>query len=84
MSLDLKGVTLLVTELAPVPALIQRLGRLNRQATAKDADPPVYRYRARKRLAVRGTGVRRREGMDERTRRRAALSRVLERSVGRI
>jgi CRISPR-associated endonuclease/helicase Cas3 len=33
MSLDLKGVTLLVTELAPVPALIQRLGRLNRQAT---------------------------------------------------
>ena len=32
MSLDLKGVTLLVTELAPVPALIQRLGRLNRQA----------------------------------------------------
>jgi CRISPR-associated endonuclease/helicase Cas3 len=30
MSLDLQGVTLLVTELAPVPALIQRLGRLNR------------------------------------------------------
>lgn len=31
MSLDLEGVTLLVTELAPVPALIQRLGRLNRK-----------------------------------------------------
>lgn len=34
MSLDLEGVTLLVTELAPVPALIQRLGRLNRKAKA--------------------------------------------------
>jgi CRISPR-associated endonuclease/helicase Cas3 len=32
MSLDLKGCTLLVTDIAPVPALIQRLGRLNRQA----------------------------------------------------
>lgn len=32
MSLDLKGCTLLVTDVAPVPALIQRLGRLNRQA----------------------------------------------------
>lgn len=30
MSLDLKYTTLLVTELAPIPALIQRLGRLNR------------------------------------------------------
>jgi CRISPR-associated endonuclease/helicase Cas3 len=40
MSLDLKGVTLLVTELAPVPALIQRLGRLNRQATAASAAQP--------------------------------------------
>ncbi|TWU26516.1 putative CRISPR-associated nuclease/helicase Cas3 [Novipirellula galeiformis] len=30
MSLDLKHATLLVTELAPIPALIQRLGRLNR------------------------------------------------------
>jgi CRISPR-associated endonuclease/helicase Cas3 len=37
MSLDLKGCTLLVTEAAPVPALIQRLGRLNRHA--KDGDP---------------------------------------------
>ncbi|MEO8679982.1 MAG: CRISPR-associated helicase Cas3' [Vicinamibacterales bacterium] len=37
MSLDLQGCTLLVTECAPVPALIQRLGRLNRQA--KDGDP---------------------------------------------
>ena len=34
MSLDLSA-TLLVTELAPVPALIQRLGRLNRGAHAK-------------------------------------------------
>lgn len=32
MSLDLKGCTLLVTDLAPVPAMIQRLGRLNRDA----------------------------------------------------
>ena len=32
MSLDLKGCTLLVTESATVPAIIQRLGRLNRQA----------------------------------------------------
>lgn len=32
MSLDLKHATLLVTELAPIPALIQRLGRLNRAA----------------------------------------------------
>jgi CRISPR-associated endonuclease/helicase Cas3 len=32
MSLDLKGCTLLVTDNATVPALIQRLGRLNRQA----------------------------------------------------
>jgi CRISPR-associated endonuclease/helicase Cas3 len=38
MSLDLEGTTLLVTELAPVPALIQRLGRLNRDA--RDGDPP--------------------------------------------
>lgn len=30
MSLDLKHATLLITELAPIPALIQRLGRLNR------------------------------------------------------
>jgi CRISPR-associated endonuclease/helicase Cas3 len=40
MSLDLKGCTLLVTELAPVPALIQRLGRLNRQARAGDPTRP--------------------------------------------
>jgi CRISPR-associated endonuclease/helicase Cas3 len=37
MSLDLKGCTLLVTDNATVPALIQRLGRLNRQA--KNGDP---------------------------------------------
>jgi CRISPR-associated endonuclease/helicase Cas3 len=37
MSLDLKGCTLLITDLAPVPALIQRLGRLNRDA--KDGAP---------------------------------------------
>ena len=37
MSLDISA-TLLVTEVAPVPSLIQRLGRLNRHATP--ADPP--------------------------------------------
>ncbi len=40
MSLDLKGCTLLVTDLAPVPALIQRLGRLNRQAEPGDPTRP--------------------------------------------
>jgi CRISPR-associated endonuclease/helicase Cas3 len=40
MSLDLAGVTLLVTELAPVPALIQRLGRLNRKAKRRDNTRP--------------------------------------------
>lgn len=39
MSLDIDA-TLLVTELAPVPALIQRLGRLNRRATDGDAPRP--------------------------------------------
>ena len=42
MSLDLAYATLLVTELAPIPALIQRLGRLNRRANPK-VDPPVVR-----------------------------------------
>ena len=32
MSLDLQGCTLLITDLVPVPAMIQRLGRLNRAA----------------------------------------------------
>ena len=40
VSLDLKAATLLITELAPVPALIQRLGRLNRHAVADDATRP--------------------------------------------
>jgi CRISPR-associated endonuclease/helicase Cas3 len=40
MSLDLKGCTLLVTDLGPVPALIQRLGRLNRQAKPGDPTRP--------------------------------------------
>jgi len=40
MSLDLEGVTLLVTELAPVPAIIQRLGRLNRKADHGDKTRP--------------------------------------------
>jgi len=39
MSLDLSA-TLLVTDLAPVPALIQRLGRLNRRARRGDAVKP--------------------------------------------
>ncbi len=44
MSLDLSA-TLLVTDLAPVPSLIQRLGRLNRRATPPtspdQASPPT-------------------------------------------
>jgi CRISPR-associated endonuclease/helicase Cas3 len=39
MSLDLSA-TLLVTELAPVPALVQRLGRLNRRAEENDPTRP--------------------------------------------
>ncbi len=42
MSLDISA-DLLVTDLAPVPALIQRLGRLNRRARAGDATRPVLR-----------------------------------------
>ncbi len=40
MSLDLSA-SLLVTQLAPVPALIQRLGRLNRRASEDDPWPFV-------------------------------------------
>src|SRR5207253_2500890 len=40
MSLDLSA-TMLVTDRAPVPALIQRLGRLNRRARpAPEGEPP--------------------------------------------
>lgn len=38
MSLDLSA-DLLVSDLAPVPALIQRLGRLNRRSTPEDPQP---------------------------------------------
>ena len=41
MSLDLSA-TLLVTDLSPVPALIQRLGRLNRYAREGDAPCPFW------------------------------------------
>lgn len=41
MSLDLKGCTMLITDLAKVPALIQRLGRLNRQAEPGDPTRPL-------------------------------------------
>jgi CRISPR-associated endonuclease/helicase Cas3 len=40
MSLDLKGCTLLVMDICPVPAAIQRLGRLNRQAKVDDLTRP--------------------------------------------
>jgi CRISPR-associated endonuclease/helicase Cas3 len=46
MSLDLSA-TLLVTDLAPVPALIQRLGRLNRRARPAppgEAPPPTMSF----------------------------------------
>ncbi len=40
MSLDLQAATLLVTDLCPVPSLIQRLGRLNRAAAEGDPTRP--------------------------------------------
>lgn len=39
MSLDLSA-DLLITDIAPVPALIQRLGRLNRRSTPDNPQPP--------------------------------------------
>ncbi|WP_417734140.1 CRISPR-associated helicase Cas3' [Rosistilla oblonga] len=46
MSLDLAHATLLVTELAPIPALIQRLGRLNRRASPDQlpCERPLRRF----------------------------------------
>ncbi len=43
MSLDISA-TLLVTELAPVPSLIQRLGRLNRHAKPANAPPATMPF----------------------------------------
>jgi CRISPR-associated endonuclease/helicase Cas3 len=43
MSLDISA-TLLVTEVAPVPSLIQRLGRLNRHAKPSDPPPPTMPF----------------------------------------
>lgn len=40
MSLDISA-DLLITELAPIPAMIQRLGRLNRRSTPKTPFPPA-------------------------------------------
>lgn len=46
VSLDLKHATLLVTELAPISALIQRLGRLNRHAGPEQpaSERPLGRF----------------------------------------
>jgi CRISPR-associated endonuclease/helicase Cas3 len=57
MSLDLSA-TLLVTDLAPVPALIQRLGRLNRWAMPPDAGasmPPTRPFVVTEPLDNRGS-----------------------------
>jgi len=43
MSLDISA-TLLVTEIAPVPSLIQRLGRLNRHAKPSDSAPATMPF----------------------------------------
>lgn len=43
MSLDISA-TLLVSEIAPVPSLIQRLGRLNRHAQVSDPLPPTMPF----------------------------------------
>ena len=43
MSLDISA-TLLVTEVAPVPSLIQRLGRLNRHAKPSDPSPTTMPF----------------------------------------
>jgi len=43
MSLDISA-TLLISEIAPVPSLIQRLGRLNRHAVPSDPPPPTMPF----------------------------------------
>lgn len=57
VSLDLKAATLLVTDLCPVPSLIQRLGRLNRSAQPAESgneSPPTRPFHVVEPLDSRG------------------------------
>ncbi len=54
MSLDLQGCTMLISDLAPIPALIQRLGRLNRQAGPGSSTCPFIIRQPDKALPYQG------------------------------